>query len=68
MDEKEYENNFEFAFKTVKNDFDCDKDLIEDMLIITRGEDKPSRKHTHNYKIKNEIISDDEMMINFEKE
>lgn len=68
MDEKEYENNFEYAFKNVKNDFDCDKDLIEDMLIITRGEDKPSRKQTLNFKFKNEIISDDEMLINFEKD
>jgi hypothetical protein len=68
MDEKEYENNFEYAFKNVKNDFDCDKDLIEDILILTKGEDRPSRKQTLNLKIKNEIIYDEEMMINFEKE
>jgi hypothetical protein len=68
IDEKEYEYNFEYAFKNVKNDFDCDKDLIEEMLIITRGEDRPSRKQTRNYNLKNEVLSDDEMLINFEKE
>ena len=69
VDEKEYENNFECAFKNVKNDLDCDNDLIEEMLILTRGEEKPSRKQTRSYNLKNEMLySDEEMLINFEKD
>jgi len=69
VDEKEYENNFECAFKNVKHDLDSDKDLIEEMLILTRGEDKPSRKQTRNYNLKSEMLySDEEMLINFEKD
>ena len=66
-DEKEYENNFYCAFKNVKNDFDCEKDLFEEMLIV-RGEERPSRKQTGSFKLKNDIFSEEEMMINFGKD
>jgi hypothetical protein len=32
FDEKDYEDNFDFAFKNVKNDFENDKDIFEEMF------------------------------------
>jgi hypothetical protein len=67
FDEKEYEDNFEFAFKNIKHDFDCEKDILDDIVILT-GEDSSSNSRTTSSRNGSFIPIFEEMMTKFDKE
>ena len=50
FDETEYVDNFEFAFKDHKNDFDCEKDILAEIVMLSNSEDSTSK----NYIIKSD--------------
>jgi hypothetical protein len=39
FDEKDYVDNFECAFKETKKDFDCEKDILEEIVMLSNSED-----------------------------
>lgn len=45
FDEKDYVNNFEFAFKEKKNDFEGDKDILEEIVMLSNTEDSSYNKN-----------------------
>ena len=51
FDEKDYIDNFEFAFKETKNDFDCEKDILQEIVMLSNSDDsfnKNKRKSDKN--------------------
>jgi hypothetical protein len=72
FDEKDYMNNFEYAFKETKNDFDCDKDILQEIVMLSNTVDSSNRQIKKKYDKNNFEIAIspffEDINLNFDKE
>ena len=72
FDEKDYINNFECAFKETKKDFDCEKDILDEIVMLSNSEES-NNSFNRRKSEKNSFDIDirpfyEEAKLNFDKE
>lgn len=72
FDEKDYINNFECAFKETKKDFDCEKDILDEIVMLSNSEESNNSFNRRKLE-KNSFDFDirpfyEDVKINFDKE